>query len=196
VSYEAGNDSNVLGWSLMYCAASNDCNTYGYGHSREIVPGSTGDVTIGAPFPAGGNYLRPIVVCQYTVEIARYLTTEARWQSGLSEDPRCHPEVTTPRVKVLGVTPELGTIVQAGDVISVNLEYDAGPATRVEARYSVEDCAGDLFAFRSADITPGSSGIVTILIPVSAETTGPLRHIDAALMQGDARIATYGFGPC
>jgi hypothetical protein len=194
--YQAGGDSNVLGWSLLYCAGPNDCNTYGFQNSVDIVPGAKGSATLGAPFAAGGNYLRPIVVCQYTVTIGHFVTPEAQWQSQLANDARCHPDASGPRVKVLDVSPPLGSVISAGDVIRVNLEYDAGPATRALARYSVERCFGDLFAFRTADVQPGTSGVVTILVPVTEETRGTLHHIDAQLLNGDLPVADYSFGPC
>jgi hypothetical protein len=196
VQYQAGCNSNVLTWHILYCASPIDCNTYGGEGGVAITPGAAGSATLSAPFAAGGNYLRPIVICQYTVEIGHFLTPEAQWQTQLANDDRCHPPDTVPRVKVTGVIPELGTTLNAGDTISVNLEYDAGPATRVEARYSVENCAGDLYAFRSAPVTPGTSGVTTILVPVTPKAVGPLRHIEARLMNGDTVIATYNFGPC
>jgi hypothetical protein len=99
-------------------------------------------------------------------------------------------------VKVIGVTPELGTFLNFGDTVSVNVEYDAGPATEVRARYFVEDCSGDLFAFRPLAVAPGSTGVVTVLVPVTAESIGPLRHIEAQLLNGETVIASYNFGPC
>ena len=196
VRYQAGRDSNVLGWSILYCASPNDCNTYGFQNSVDIAPGSEGSVTLGAPFAAGGNYLRPIVLCQYTVEIGHFITPEARWQSQLANDPRCHPEVSSPRIKVLDVKPELGAAIRAGDVVRVNVEYDAGPATRAQVRYAVEQCAGDLFAARSVEVEPGTSGIATIEVAVTAKTTGTLRNIEAQLLNGDLPVASYAFGPC
>ncbi len=195
VRYQAGRDSNVLGWSILYCASPIDCNTYGFQSSVEVVPGSADTVTLGAPFAAGGNYLRPIVLCQYTVEIGHFITPEARWQSQLGNDPRCHPEVSSPRIKVLDVKPELGRVLRAGDVVRVNVEYDAGPATRAQVRYSVEQCAGDLFAVGSVDVDPGTSGVATIEVLVG-ETTGTLHNIEAQLLNGDVPVASYGFGPC
>jgi hypothetical protein len=196
VRYQAGRDSNVVSWSILYCASLNDCNTYGGPSSVDIEPGSSGRLMLGAPFAAGGNCLRPIVICQYTVEIAHFLTPEARWQSQLANDPRCHPEVSGPRIKVLGVTPDLGTILKQGDVISVNVEYDAGPATSIQVRYLVAQCTGDIFAVGSLDVKQGTSGVVTILVPVTRAATGELHHIDAQLLNGDLPIASYSFGPC
>jgi hypothetical protein len=196
VFYQAGRDSNVLTWHILYCASPIDCNTYGGQGGVDIIPGAAGAMTLGAPFAAGGNHLRPIVICQYTVEIGHFLTPEAQWQTQLADDPRCHPPQDVPRIKVTDVTPPLGTTLNAGDTISVYVEYDAGPATRIEARYSVENCAGDLYAFRSAPVSSGTSGVTTILIPVTPSAVGPLRHIEARLMNGDTVIATYNFGPC
>lgn len=196
VDYQAGRDSNVLTWRILYCASPIDCNTYGGQGGLDIIPGAAGAATLGAPFAAGGNHLRPIVICQYTVEIGHFLTPEARWQTQLADDPRCHPPQDVPRIKVTDVTPPLGTTLRAGDPISVYVEYDAGPATRIEARYSVENCAGDLYAFRSAPVASGTSGVTTILIPVTPKAVGPLRHVEARLMNGDTVIATYNFGPC
>jgi hypothetical protein len=195
VRYQAGRDSNVLSWRMLYCAAPNDCNTYG-GPALDILPGSSGVRTLGAPFTAGGNTFRPIVICRYTVEIGRFLTPESRWETQFADDPRCHAEAAVPKVRVTGVTPELGTLLNVGDTVSVNVEYDAGPATRLRARYFVENCTGDIFAFRPVDVAPGSSGIVTVLIPVTAQSTGPLRHIEAQLLNGETVIASYNFGPC
>ncbi len=195
VSYQAGRDSNVVGWHILYCASPIDCNTYG-GPGTDIVPGSSGSLTIGAPFPAGGNHLRPIVICQYTVEIAHFLTPEAQYQSQLADDPRCHPPANQPAIKVTGVTPPLGTILKQGDVVSVNVEYDAGPATRIEVRYLVAGCTGDIFAVGLQDVQPGASGVTTILVPVTAAATGELHHIDAQLLNAALPVATYTFGPC
>jgi len=196
VRYQAGRDSNVVGWTILYCASPDDCDIYGGPGSVAIVPGSSGALTIGAPFAAGGNYLRPIVICQYTVEIAHFLTPEARWQSQLAADARCHPQVTQPRIKVLDVTPALGTILKQGDLVSVNVEYDAGPATRIEVRYLVAGCAGDIFAVGSLDVHQGTSGVATILVPVTRAATGELHHIDAQLLNADVPVANYSFGPC
>ena len=195
-SYQAGCTSNVLTWHILYCASPIDCNTYGGEGGAAITPGAFGSATLSAPFAAGGNYLRPIVICQYTVEIGHFLTPEAQWQTQLANDDRCQPPNDVPRIKVTGVTPDLGTTLKAGDTISVNVEYDAGPATRVEARYAVENCAGDLYAFRSAPVASGTSGVITILIPATSTAIGPLRHVEARLINGDTVIATYNFGPC
>jgi hypothetical protein len=194
VEYQAGSVSNVLGWNILYCASPNDCNLYEGTGAMEIVPGSSARVTLGGVFPAGGNAFRPIVICQYTVEIGHFVTPEARWQTQLAADARCHPEVAGPRIKVLGVTPALGSQVRVGDTVAVNIEYDAGPATKAQARYSVHDCA--LFAAPTIDIKPGTSGVATILVPVVAGAAGTLEHVEARLLSGTDRVASYDFGPC
>ena len=116
----------MLSWYIRYCASPIDCNTFGYSvGATDIVPGSAGRITLGGVFPAGGNFYRPIVICQYTVEIGHFVTPEARWQSDVSSDPRCHPEVTGPKVEIIDVTPLLGTALHAGNTIAVNVRYDA-----------------------------------------------------------------------
>lgn len=196
VRYQGGRDSNVLAWELYYCAAPTDCNTYGSRNETEVIPGAAGVATIGGPFPAGGNYLRPIVVCRYTVAIGHFLTPEAQWQTQLSDDPRCQSSAAGPAVRVLDVAPELGAAVVEGDTISINLSYEAGPATQVWAGYYVAGCGGDLFAARTIDIAPGTSGVATINIAVTAESAGILSHIEARLLNGGLTVASYAFGPC
>jgi hypothetical protein len=196
VQYIAGYDSNVMGWSLLYCAAPNDCNTEGFESSVDIVPGSAGVVTLGAPFVAGGTALRPIVVCQYTVEIGRYLTPDARWQSAVSDDDRCHPERGQGRIEVTQVFPDLGSDLHDGEVVGVTVSYDTGPATRVVARIYTRNCSGTTAAVGSLDVGAGRSAAGTVAVFADAQSAGPLHHVDVWLMNGDVAVASYSYGPC
>ena len=194
VTYQAGRDSNILGWELLYCAAPNDCNTYGFNQGQEIVPGSNGQLTIGGPFPAGGNYLRPIVVCQYTVVISHFVTPEARWQSQLSSDERCQGERRA-SVKVTGTSPQTGTVVKSGDVVSVYVEYDAYNANQLLVTLYMDGCrpAG----VKTVDLTPDSTGVTTVIIATSPPAaTGTLQGAQAQLLRAGSTVASYGFGAC
>jgi hypothetical protein len=194
VSYQAGRDSNVLGWSLLYCASPNDCNTYGFEHGLEIVPGSSGSATLGATFPAGGNYLRPIVVCQYTVEIGHFITPEVRWQSQLASDERCQGSASGPRITVVDISPPLGTNLGDGQVVAVNVEYVAGPADQILISGYGPGCG--VIAAATRDIEPEAAGVATIDFVVSPPATGELRSITAQLLNGGIPIADYTFGAC
>ncbi len=195
VDYQAGSVSNVLSWYIRYCASPNDCNTFG---SRvgavDVIPGSSGRVTLGGVFPAGGNYLRPIVICQYTVEIGHFVTPEAQWQSDNSSDPRCHPEVLGPTVVITDVTPPLGTALHAGNTIAVNVRYDAVSADTLTVYYDVEGCIPQ--PATKVAITPGTSNVATVLIPVTAAGAGTLELIVADLLVGGRLLISYDFGDC
>ena len=195
VDYQAGSVSNVLSWYIRYCASPIDCNTFGYSAgATDIVPGSSGRITLGGVFPAGGNYLRPIVICQYTVEIGHFVTPEARWQSDVASDPRCHPEVTGPKVEILDVTPPLGTSLRAGNTIAVNIRYDAVSADTLSVRYAVEGCAP--LPAKNTTVTGGSSSVTTVLIPVSTTGAGTLKLVEATLLVGGRALTSYDFGDC
>jgi hypothetical protein len=194
VNYQAGRDSNTLEWQLLYCAAPNDCNIYGSRLSTDIVPGSNGQVTLGAPFPAGGNYLRPIVVCQYTVVIAHFLTPEAQWQSQLSNDERCQGERRA-AVKITGTSPQTGTVVNSGDAVSVYVEYDAYNADQLLVTLYMADCrpAG----VKTVDLAPDSAGVTTVIIASSPPSaTGTFQGAQAQLLRAGSTVASYGFGAC
>ncbi len=197
VDYQAGAVSNVLGWTLYYCFSPIDCNTFGLDTAYDVVPGSQGSARLQSTFAPGANGLRPAVICQLTVTIGHFLTPEAHWQSQLAANPRCHPDELAPTIKVTDVQPPLGSTLASNGFVTVNLEYDAGPATKIWVGYYVSQCAGDLFAVATRDVTPGTSGITTIQIGVTAQSAGhPLHHVEAQLRNGDATIATYAFGPC
>ena len=195
VDYQAGSVSNVLSWYIRYCASPIDCNTFGYSvGATDIVPGSSGRITLGGVFPAGGNFYRPIVICQYTVEIGHFVTPEARWQSDVSSDPRCHPEVTGPKVEIIDVTPPLGTALRAGNTIAVNVRYDAVSADTLSVMYAVEGCVRQ--SASKTSITPGSSNVTTVLIPVTATGAGILKYVEADLLAGNRFLTSYEFGSC
>jgi hypothetical protein len=194
VTYQAGRDSNTLGWELLYCAAPNDCNTYGFNLGTPIAPGSSGQLTLGGPFPAGGNYLRPIVVCRYTVVISHFVTPEAQWQSQLSNDERCQGERRA-AVKVTGTSPNTGTVVNSGDVVSVYVEYDAYNADQLLVTLYMGACrpAG----VKTVDLPPDTTGVTTVIIASSPPSaTGTLQGAHAQLLRAGSTVASYGFGAC
>jgi hypothetical protein len=194
VRYQAGRDSNVLAWELTYCAGPYDCNTYGSRHETGIVPGSSGTVTIGAPFPAGGNYLRPIVVCKYRVTIGKYLTPEAEWQSGVAPDERCQGEQRD-SVRINGVSPDLGTNLSDGQSAAVNIEYSSFGADQLLVEiYTGPQCV--LSGARTIDIAPNNTGVVTVDVALSPPLTGTLRSVEATLLSGGSFRADYSFGSC
>ena len=194
VTYQAGRDSNTLGWELLYCAAPNDCNTYGFNLGTPIVPGSNGQLTLGGPFPAGGNYLRPIVLCRYTVVISHFVTPEAQWQSQLSNDERCQGERRA-SVKITGTSPQTGTVVNSGDAVSVYVEYDAYNADQLLVTLYMDNCrpAG----VKTVDLPPDTTGVTTVIIASSPPAaTGTLQGAQAQLLRAGSTVASYGFGAC
>jgi len=194
VRYQAGRDSNVLAWELTYCAGPTDCNIYGSRHETGIVPGSNGTITIGAPFPAGGNYLRPIVVCKYRVVIGHYLTPEAEWQSGVAPDERCQGQQRD-SVRINGVSPDVGTNLSTGQSVAVHMEYNSSGADQVLVEiYTGPQCV--LAGARTVEIAPNNTGVITVDVALSPPITGLLRSVDATLLAGGGFRASYSFGGC
>jgi hypothetical protein len=194
VNYQAGRDSNVLGWELYYCAGPNDCNTYGYSHETVIVPGAAGNATIGGPFPAGGNYLRPIVVCRYTVVIAHYVTAEAQWQSQMSPDERCQGSRSDSSVRITDVTPAYGSVVSNGEVVTAYVEYTTANGDQIQVISRGDGCV--ILGARTIDIERDSSGVATIDIVTSPPGQGILRVVEAFLLDQGVVKDSYNFGGC
>ncbi len=194
VSYQAGRDSNVLAWELYYCLAPNECNTYGSRNETEVTPGANGSVVSGGTFPAGGNYLRPIVVCRYTVTIGHYLTPEAQWQSQMSSDERCQGGEQRASIRITGVTPDIGSDVSEGEVVTAYVEYNALGADQIQMISRGDNCV--ILGSRTIDIERDSSGVETIHITTSPPGTGTLREVEALLLDGGAVKGTYNYGGC
>lgn len=195
VRYQGGRDSNVLAWELYYCAGPRDCNTYGSRNETAVVPGAAGDARLGGPFPAGGNYLRPIVVCRYTVTLGHYLTPEAQWQTAMSPDPRCQGGDRSASVRVTGVTPELGSVLSRGEFATVYVEYDAYGANQLQVFVRGDGCV--VLGARTVDIERDSAGVTTVNVTSSPPGAGTMREVEAVLLdEGGVVKARYGFGGC
>jgi len=199
VDYQAGDASNVLAWTLEYCFASTDCNTYSLPVAYAIVPGSNGSATLSGLFSPGANGLRPVALCRMTVVIGHFLTPEAKWESPRSPDARCYDVFEqTPTVKVLDAQPGLGSLLEQDDNVTVNVQYDPGPANTLRVTYLAGDnCWGGLEGSRSVTVERGTPGVMTLLIPVEGSSVGqPLLHVKAELLNDDEMLRAYGFGPC
>ena len=194
VSYQGGRDSNVLAWELYYCAGPSDCNTYGSRNETAVVPGSAGTTTIGGPFPAGGNYLRPIVVCRYSVVIGHFLTPEAQWQTEMSPDERCQGGDAVASVRVTGVSPDIGAQVGEGEIVTAYIEYDAYGASELQVIARGDGCV--VIGSRTIDLARDSSSVTTIHITSSPPGIGTLREVEALLLDEGVVKARYGFGGC
>lgn len=194
VSYQAGRDSNVLAWELYYCAGPSDCNTYGSRNEKAVVPGAAGTTTIGGPFPAGGNYLRPIVVCRYTVVIGHYLTPEDQWQTEMSPDERCQGGADYASVRVTGVSPDIGAQVGEGEIVTAYVEYGAYGASQLQVIARGDGCV--VIGSRTIDLARDSSSVATVHITSSPPGIGTLREVEAALLDEGVVKARYDFGGC
>ena len=199
VDYQAGDASNVLAWTLEYCFASTDCNTYSLPDAYAIVPGANGSATLSALFSPGANGLRPVALCRMTVVIGHFLTPEARWESPRAPDSRCYDVFAqAPVVTVLDAQPAFGAILRQGENVTVNVQYDPGPANTLRVTYIAGDnCWGGLEGSKSVSIDRGKPGVTTVLIPIAPNTVGrPLFHVKAALFNDADLLREYGFGPC
>jgi hypothetical protein len=199
VDYQAGDASNVLAWTLEYCFASTDCNTYSLPDAYAIVPGASGSATLSALFSPGANGLRPVALCRMTVIIGHFLTPEAKWESPRAPDSRCYDVFAqAPVVTVLDAQPAFGAILRQGENVTVNVQYDPGPANTLRVTYIAGDnCWGGLEGSKTVSIERGTPGVTTVLIPVAPGTVGqPLFHVKAALFNDADLLREYGFGPC
>jgi hypothetical protein len=199
VDYQAGDASNVLGWTLSYCFAATDCNTYSLPTAYAIVPGSSGSATLSALFSPGADGLRPVALCRMTVVIGHFLTPESQWQSERSPDSRCYDVFEQePAVKVLDVQPALGTRLSSGESVAVNVEYDAGPANTLRVMYHTGTrCWSGAEGAATVAVERGTHGVTTVLIPIDAAATGhPLFYVKAQLLNDSTLLREYGFGPC
>jgi len=108
------------------------------------------------------------------------------------------------------VQPALNSLLTAGTVVSVNLQYDARPIVvvpssppssppqpmpQIRVSYYADNCAHEA-AVGYADLASGTSGTITLKVPVAAESVGKrLWHISARIVSGDTTLAAYGW-PC
>ncbi|MBI5290194.1 MAG: hypothetical protein HY873_14570 [Chloroflexi bacterium] len=194
VNYQAGPVSNVLGWTIEYCYSYIDCNTYSLASAYEVVPGSSGSATLTSMFSIDANYLRPAVICQYTVVIGHFLTPEVKWQSQVADNERCDQPRLHPTIRLVEVTPEVGTVLDEGEVVSVFVAYDAGSANQILFNLYMNGCR--LSGARTFEISPGSSTNDTFAVATSPPAQGTLERVDVQLLDAGIPIATYTLGSC
>ncbi len=194
VNYQAGPVSNVLGWTIEYCYSPNDCNTYSLASAYEVVPGSSGSATLTSLFSIDANYLRPAVICRYTVVIGHFLTPEVKWQSQASSDERCDQPSNHPTIRLVEATPGVGTVLDEGEVVSVFVAYEAGSANQLLVNLYMNGCR--LSGARTFEISPGSSTNDTFDVATSPPAQGRLERVDVQLLDAGIPIASYTLGAC
>ncbi|HLB23502.1 MAG TPA: hypothetical protein VJP07_05365 [Dehalococcoidia bacterium] len=194
VNYQAGPVSNVLGWTIEYCYSSIDCNTYSLASAYEVVPGSSGPATLTSLFSIDANYLRPAVICRYTVVIGHFLTPEVKWQSQAAADERCDQPSNHPTIRVVEAAPGVGTVLDEGEVVSVFVAYEAGSANQLLVSLYMNGCR--LSGRQTLEISPGSSTNDTVDVVTSPPASGRLERVDVQLLDAGIPIASYTLGAC
>jgi hypothetical protein len=194
VNYQAGPASNVLGWTIEYCYSNIDCNTYSLASAYEVVPGSSGSAALTSMFAVDANYLRPAVICQYTVVIGHFLTPEVKWQSPVADNERCDQPRFHPTIRTVEATPGVGTVLEEGEVVSVFVAYEAGSANQLVVNLYLDGCV--LGGTRTFEISPGSSTNDTFDMATSPPAQGMLERVDVQLLDGGIAVSSSTLGAC